>query len=453
MIRKLFPSLASSIDKIKQNPQLWYTLLIAFLIVVAFIFVANRFVTIAQDAQDRLVNVRVGAMQSSFVQFVSDYLQTESDLETLQSKIQKIVIDNGTIRELKIIQFVNEQNKIIVSTNKNEIGQNDSKNSFLYGIAKVDPTSAHTLEEVINNERMFSTVRVIKDDYGNLIGAVLTQQSLSQADVAISNDIQNSVLIFIVIVVLIMFLFFRHSRIIDYSALYRRIKEVDQLKDDFISMASHELRTPLTIIRGYVENLLDSEMMTKEQRLSAERIDLSARQLDDLINDMLDVSRIEQGRMKIQTQLINPNTAIADSVSGFEKIADDKKLKLIFKHSVQTNVQVNLDPDRFRQIMNNLIGNAIKYTQKGEVKITTTVDEKNFIIRVSDSGIGMSADERRGLFEKFYRIKNDETKEIRGTGLGLWITKQIVELMKGQISVESIKGVGTHFVISFPVVF
>lgn len=453
MIRKLFPSLAKSIDKIRQNPQLWYTLFVAVMIMAAFIFVANRFVTIAQDAQDRLVNVRVGAMQSSFVQFVPDYIESETDLAELQSNVQKISVDNATIREFKVVKFEGDKNTIIASLSKNEIGKNDNQNEFLYGISKVDPNSAHTMEQITEDgERIFTTVRVIKDNYGNFIGAVLTEQSLSQADVAISNSIQNSVLVFIIIVVLIMYLFFRHSRIIDYSTLYRRIKEVDRLKDDFISMASHELRTPLTVIRGYAENLLEGgKNLTEDQKKSVERIDISARQLDNLVNDMLDVSRIEQGRIKIETEPINPNTAIADVVSGFVKVAEDKGLKLNFKHLVQENVQLNLDPDKFRQAMNNLIGNAIKYTPEGEVKVTTALEDNRVVIKVIDSGVGMSSEEQKRLFEKFYRVKNEKTKDVRGTGLGLWITKQIVELMNGKISVESIKGVGTHFIVSFPI--
>ena len=449
-MREFFPSIRESVKRIKDNPQLWYTLFVAILIVLAFVFVANRFVTIAQDAQDRLVNVRIGALQSSFIEFANDYFETDPDRQELQDKIQRISIGNTTINRFRVVEFEGGRARIIASLSSGEVGEYDTENSFIYGIAEIDKNSSHTLEQIIEGERIFTTVRVVRDDSGNVIGAVLTNQSLSQADIAISNSIQNSVLIFILIVFLIMFLFFRHSRIIDYSSLYKKIKEVDVLKDDFISMASHELRTPLTVIRGYAENLADSEGINEDQKKSIDRIDIAARQLDTLVNDMLDVSRIEQGRMEIVAEELNVSLSVSDIVSGFVKPAEDKGLKLILNNSVGDNVIINADPNKFRQVIINLVGNAIKYTKEGDVKVEIKTENNDVSIRVSDSGIGMTGEEQKNLFKKFYRVKNEETTEIRGTGLGLWITKQIVELMNGSIQVESIKGVGTHFIVIFP---
>jgi len=449
-MREFFPSIRESIKRIKDNPQLWYTLFVAIMIVLAFVFVANRFVTIAQDAQDRLVNVRIGALQSSFIEFANDYFETDSERQDLQDKIQRISIGNTAISIFRVVEFEGDRARIIASLSSSEVGEYDTENSFIYGIAEVDKNSSHTLEQIIDGERVFTTARVVRDDSGDVVGAVLTNQSLSQADIAISDSIQNSVLIFILIVFLIMFLFFRHSRIIDYSSLYKKIKEVDALKDDFISMASHELRTPLTVIRGYAENLSDSENISEDQKKSINRIDIAASQLDTLVNDMLDVSRIEQDRMEISKEELNIGSSVSEIISGFLKPAEDKGLKLILNNNAGDNVIINADPDKFRQVIVNLVGNAIKYTKEGDVKVEIKAENKNVSIRVSDSGIGMSGEEQKNLFKKFYRVKNDETTKIRGTGLGLWITKQIVELMSGSINVESIKGVGTHFIVVFP---
>ena len=109
-----------------------------------------------------------------------------------------------------------------------------------------------------------------------------------------------------------------------------------------------------------------------------------------------------------------------------------------------------VDPARLKQVLVNLVGNAVKYTLKGSVSVRQYEEKGRVCLRVSDTGLGMSAEERARLFEKFYRIKTDETKDIRGTGLGLWITEKIVREMQGTISVESIKGVGSHFIVSFP---
>jgi signal transduction histidine kinase len=121
------------------------------------------------------------------------------------------------------------------------------------------------------------------------------------------------------------------------------------------------------------------------------------------------------------------------------------------KHGLDIQ-KIAVDPARFRQVLVNLIGNAIKYTPTGDVKVRVQKKEDYIEFRISDSGIGISAEDQKKLFQKFQRISSTETAEIRGTGLGLWITKQIVEQMGGKITVESIKGVGTHFVVEFPIV-
>ena len=139
-----------------------------------------------------------------------------------------------------------------------------------------------------------------------------------------------------------------------------------------------------------------------------------------------------------------------EQAKEIQEVAEDKGLKLEYVNEIENDITILADADKFRQVIVNLVGNAIKYTKEGDVNVRTSIVKGNFVLRVSDSGIGMSAEEQKGLFKKFHRIKNEETQEIRGTGLGLWITKRIIELMGGKVSVESIKGVGTHFIVTFP---
>jgi signal transduction histidine kinase len=448
---KFTSALKNGFNKLRDNPQLWFSVFVALVILFSFIFVTNRFITIAQDAQDNLVNIRMGFMLESFVEFAPEDFETKEGINRLQSIITRISFRNSSITSFKIVEFQNGEPVIVASLQNDLIGTIDSQNKSFYNIGKINTEDSYTLERFVNRERIFSTVQIIENNLGEPVGAVLVEQSLSEADLKISQEITQSVMIFVVIVVMIMFLFFRHAKIIDYTALYRKLKEVDGLKDDFISMASHELRTPLTVIRGYAEELRESKNIDKEMKVSAERIDIAAKQLDELVGDMLDVSRIEQGRMKIDLQNINPIETLADVVSGFVPVAKNKGLTLAFKHNLSLQ-KIAVDPARFRQVMVNLIGNAIKYTPTGEVKVNAEPKENSIEFRISDSGIGISSEDQKKLFQKFQRISSTETSEIRGTGLGLWITKQIVEQMGGAISVESIKGVGTHFIVEFPIV-
>ena len=176
---------------------------------------------------------------------------------------------------------------------------------------------------------------------------------------------------------------------------------------------------------------------------------MSAKQLNELVADMLDVSRIEQGRMKFEYSDLNVEEVISDVVSAFTHVAKKKGLTLIKEDTKE--VVIHSDKKKIHRVLVNLVSNAIKYTPKGEVHISHKVENDMIVIRVSDSGIGISKEDQENLFQKFHRIKSAETEEIQGTGLGLWLTKEIIQKLKGSIEVESIQGVGTHFIVKFPI--
>lgn len=242
------------------------------------------------------------------------------------------------------------------------------------------------------------------------------------------------------------------TRLWSYVSLYRKIKEVDQMKDEFISMASHELRTPITAIRGYASMALagDFGALPDKLRQGMQRVGDASNRLGELVEDLLNVSRIEQRRIEVRLQ---PVDAVATTVSVVEDLrptAVQKQLALEVVHH-QPTVNVTADPDRLKQVLINIIGNAIKYTPRGSVSVTVGArDDDSGFIRVKDTGFGISATDQQRLFTKFFRAASDETRSIPGTGLGLWITKQLVELMKGKITLESIEGTGTQVTVIFP---
>ena len=230
------------------------------------------------------------------------------------------------------------------------------------------------------------------------------------------------------------------------------------MKDDFISIASHELRAPLTVIKGYASMM--QEIVEKEKNNSLKNylkmISVSIDRLGNLVEDMLDVSRIEQSRIKMNLIKVSVSQSIKEVSDQFVINARQKNLKLIYNNPEKSveKAKILVDVDRFKQIIVNIISNAIKYTLSGSITISTELDEerKNLLIKIRDTGIGMNAKQRERLFQKFYRIQNEKTRNIVGTGLGLWITKKLVQLMKGEIFVDSIEGQGTEFTISFPII-
>lgn len=162
---------------------------------------------------------------------------------------------------------------------------------------------------------------------------------------------------------------------------------------------------------------------------------------------MLNVSRIEQGRIKYDMTEVKINEIISNIVNLYTEKAVEKGLKFDYQNSDLPPVWA--DAGRIQEIFTNLIDNAIKYSEKGEVKVSHRIEGNKIITEVADSGIGMSAEAQKKLFQRFYRVKTDKTASISGTGLGLWIIKQYIESMGGSIEVESKEGEGTKFNVVF----
>lgn len=439
---------AGGVRQVRDHPQLVYTAVLAAAIVASFSYVAISFSGIAKDAQDQLVNVRIGSLQDAFAPLSAEVWDKPDVLRTYMRHLQEL---NPTIVDFDIVAqspaAATAQWVVIFSSDPKREEQIVFRQDLLLNLAKSDPSHSFTIETSEGGVRYFYTARAVIGRDGAFRGIALTKQTLSAADQEIGTSLDHATITLVIIVLFLMLLFFRHARIIDYAVLYRKLREVDTLKDDFISMASHELRAPLTAIRGYAEMLGDQSLDTAARTQAIQRIDLSAKELDSLVADMLDVSRIEQGRMKIEPVRLDTKQALTEVCDTWEMRAKQKELTLT--RELQENLAIMVDPDRFRQIAINLISNAVKYTNKGGITVRTYTENHEFVLRVSDTGIGMTEDERQKLFAKFYRAAGADVRKEQGTGLGLWITKELIEKMGGRVSVESIKGVGSHFIVRF----
>jgi signal transduction histidine kinase len=427
------------------SPQLWLTVFVAIAIFVSFVYVANRFSGIAEDAQDRLVNVRVGSLQDAFAPLSALYV---SEPDVLSAYMQDMANANPTIVEFLAVQRLNDAWIITSALDQRQRNTNLVGYDFVLSLALADTSQSFTVEEVIGNERYFRTARAIVARGGETLGVLLTRQTLSEADRQIAANIAWSFLILFGILLLLLILFFHHARIVDYTELYRRLKEVDQLKDDFVGMVSHELRSPLTIIRGYVAELKDGGVASQRAPDLLQKIDEAANAQNLLIADILDVAKIEQGRLEYEIRDFDPEAVIRSVALGLTPAATAKGLRVSV--DVASGISIRADENRLRQVVTNFVSNAIKYSDNGQISISGISDGNRFILRVSDTGIGMSAEDVKKLFGKFYRVAGDRVRSEVGTGLGLWITKQIVEAMGGTVSVESIQGVGSHFIVVLP---
>ena len=238
-------------------------------------------------------------------------------------------------------------------------------------------------------------------------------------------------------------------------------KAEEREQAEFISTASHEMRTPVASIEGYLGLALNpaTAHIDEKARDFITKAHESAQHLGRLFQDLLDISKVEDGRMKNSPKIINVNEFLKDIFDGLATKANEKQLNYIFmpdiidegkEKSLQPIFYANIDPDHFREVVSNLIENAIKYTPSGEVVVNVTGDDKQISISVKDSGIGIPAEDIPHLFQKFYRVDNSDTREIGGTGLGLYLSRRLAEAMSGNLRVESKYKEGSTFYLEIP---
>ncbi|MFH1564288.1 MAG: HAMP domain-containing sensor histidine kinase [bacterium] len=225
------------------------------------------------------------------------------------------------------------------------------------------------------------------------------------------------------------------------------LQEIQKLKDEFIYIVAHELRTPVTAVRGYLSMTLNNDFgkLTPELKTTLQKINGANEQLMRLVNDLLEMAKSEAPSAKIEVEkvdLVKTMQTVIDSLSAWAQMLN---IKLFYEHP-QSEIYVMANEDKLIEVLNNLGSNGVKYNKGGGTVIFSHQEKKNEVaIIVKDTGIGMTEKELPHLFEKFYRAKNQESLEASGTGLGLFIAKQLIEKMGGKISVKSEAGKGSAF--------
>ncbi len=230
------------------------------------------------------------------------------------------------------------------------------------------------------------------------------------------------------------------------------LEKVNRAKDSFLAAMSHELRSPLNAIIGFTGTLLMRlpGPLTEEQAKQLEIVQSSARHLLSLINDMLDVARIESGKADLHFEAVEVGTVIDTVATALRPSAESKRLRL--KAEI-TSDDLTLMTDRraLRQILNNLVGNAVKYTEKGSVHIRAWRKENGSIaIAVTDTGIGIKSEDRERLFEAFEQLDRSTTRRFEGVGLGLHLSRKLASLIRAELTVESEVGKGSTFTLTLP---
>ena len=234
------------------------------------------------------------------------------------------------------------------------------------------------------------------------------------------------------------------------------LEKLDKMKDEFIDMATHELNTPITAIRGRLDMAIHENLshLTPDQSRFLLPVLADSGRLAKMVKDTLDVIQLDQKKIELRPVETDINSFVRDIASGFEREIVKNNNVLEFYGLKDLNVKIAFDRDKIKQVLENLISNANKFTSKGKIIINSRLEDDRVVISISDSGVGISETDQEHLFEKFYqpgRFDEDHPQEQQGTGLSLYICKSIIKLHGGDIWLKSEKGKGSTFAFSLPI--
>lgn len=228
------------------------------------------------------------------------------------------------------------------------------------------------------------------------------------------------------------------------------LRKIDKLKDELINVVAHELKTPLIPIMGYANLILkDKEPLNKGTKQQLEIILRNAKRLEQLIKNILEMSRIDSGAMKLNLEKVDISALANEVFEAMTPIAEQAKLK--FTKKVSKVPAIKADSDKIYRVITNLVSNSLKYTEKGSVTLIVKKEGNNIAIIVKDTGMGIKDNDKEKLFKKFSQLNYNPSRSEKGTGLGLAICKGIIDRHKGEILVESIYGEGSEFKVLLPI--
>ncbi len=242
------------------------------------------------------------------------------------------------------------------------------------------------------------------------------------------------------------------ERTLELKKVLDEVNIISKRKSDFISAVSHELRTPLTSIKGYASILLAGKLgaLPEDVRIRLDKINRHSDELTHLVNDLLDISRIESGRVIMKKEPIILNNIVLEIHDLLSVLLKEKQIE--FSHTIDKNItQITGDAGQIKRVFINLIGNSIKFTPiNGKISVSASKKDKTIQINISDTGCGIPIEAQEKIFDEFYRVDNQINEQVKGTGLGLSLVKHIVEAHNGKIWVDSKAGIGSTFSFTLP---
>jgi signal transduction histidine kinase len=312
------------------------------------------------------------------------------------------------------------------------------------------PIAAAALELEFINALIIATIAALFVIFEIILGSYNLLPKTTDVFVGIW---QIAIILFITIFCRFLAIQIKQEKSLKDEALARQkaLEEESKKEKEFMSLTSHQLYTPLSMIRGFSGMLNDGTFgkLSTKQKEAADQIYANSKRMVALITELLSISRIESGKIKLNYANFAPQKLLENIIFNFNQTKENKKVKISAKIS-ENVTEIEADADKIRQVIYNLLDNALKYTPEGEITVSINQDRKNTIFSIQDSGIGIKKEDYDKIFEPFYRGKNILELDNKGTGLGLYIARLIVQKHGGKIWFASKEKQGTTFSFSIP---
>jgi len=442
MISRLLYALENGFGYIKKHPHILFVFVLLVAVPLLFLYTGQQFLEVGRANQDRLQKDRVGLLQDATAAMLA---AVDYDATRLQSHIETLAEQNPDIEQFGIVRAANTEFTVVAAIDRDQVGERIA-DTTLYERSALSVDESLVFEFSPNGERTWLAFRTVPS--GTDTYFVFTQVSLATIDAAFAQKERGAYYSLVFVYLVFIAITFWLIRVTDYRYLYLETKKANQTKDLFTNMIAHELRAPLTAVRGYAE-LLETEQDAVARKKYTTRIKNSSERLITIVSDLLDVARIQSGKLTTVKESVNISAVVTAVLDELRVSADEKNIGLTSAGTDVVHI-ATADEKRMHQVITNLVSNAIKYTKEGTIEIALTENPIHIELRVKDTGMGIGAADQQKLFAPFFRVQSTDVDAITGTGLGMWITRQMIELMGATVGVESIKGVGTHIVVTIP---
>jgi signal transduction histidine kinase len=322
-------------------------------------------------------------------------------------------------------------------------------NTAAFKSALIEPGTTYIYQYVVGDSYREQAFRAVRSSDGRLL-YIFTEHDFTLLYNLFKARANKPILLLGALFIFLLLVAYWLARQINYEDLHTKATATLKERDTFTSSLVHELRAPLTAMRGYASMIEESGAVPLTEREYATKIRQSTSRLVALVNDFLEAARIQSGQLPITISSCDAAELLERVVGAAQPNALEKKLVLALRLPGEV-VQIETDAKRLEQILTNIVSNAIKYTAAGSVTLSLKKDFRSAIFTIADTGSGISAEDQRKLFNPFVRVGDkSQMEQVTGTGLGMWITRQLVSQLSGSIEIESIKDVGTHVIIKLP---